>query len=285
MLETKEYASELWENLSRGLDALYEKYQSLTSQSDTTYQKQIDALAPAYQKLKTRAGVQSKIARANLDQRFAQSGLAVSGESNQRQLLQSAALQNALTDLELQEQGARNDLESKRLDSRVKLDAEAHESAAKYIAEMTELYQKQLQQDRNHALEAEKLRIQEEHNKAEEELKLKQYELQKQQLQFQQSVKSAYSSASSSKKTASAAPTSKSESSILGVGGSKLIGSGSGGYSPKSVTPKQFVEALVKSSDTRSRFQAQLQAVLQNPDYDVQYRREILLYSRLNGYL
>ena len=54
MIEIKEYASELWNNLSKGLDALYEKYQTLTTRADADYKEQIDALDPAYRKLKNR---------------------------------------------------------------------------------------------------------------------------------------------------------------------------------------------------------------------------------------
>lgn len=288
MIEIKEYASELWNNLSKGLDALYEKYQTLTTRADADYKEQIDALDPAYRKLKNRASVQSKIARANLDTRFSQNGLAVSGESVQRQLLQSAALQNDLTELELSKRKEQSDLENKRQNYKAQLEADASESTADYIADMTKIYQDQVNKDRQAALDREKLRIEEEHNKFEEELKQKEYELKKQQLAFEQSVKQAYSSASSSKSSKSSATSSGGTAQsgfALGIGGSKLSSSGNGTYQPKSVSAKQLVDSYAKSNPDRDRLRAKLQNVLQDQSYSKEYRYEVLVYSRAKGYV
>ena len=76
-----------------------------------------------------------------------------------------------------------------------------------------------------------------------------------------------------------------SQSTPLGVGGSKLSSTGDGTYKPKGMSASEYVDSLAGAAVSKARLQADLQTVIQNRNYDKEYRYDMLVYARMKGYL
>ncbi len=304
----KDYASRLWENLNDGLDTLYQKYKSVRKANAIQKSEELAALPAEFREMRDTAAAEQRIAKANTDRRMAEKGLGASGEAVRRDLLQNAALQQNLSAIDRQEQSEKSALETSYREAEAKLDAEEADDIANYVYKMNEAYFNQLEKDRQDALEQEKLRLQKEQNelenkRKEEELALKkaaQEHDQKIDLILAEAKLASSSSSSSSSASSSASKTKKNSTSdggtILGVGGSKLIGVGEDeSFSPDSISPKAMVQDLVEKHTYKSRngtaycdeetLASAIRSVLSNYSLTKEYRYEVYLYAHTLGYL
>ncbi|MBQ2253205.1 MAG: hypothetical protein II328_04390 [Clostridia bacterium] len=311
-MATKETASTLWKNLNRGLDSLYQKYKTLRSSTEASYEAQKEALEPEYTALRNSAAVQSRIKQANTDRRMVQKGLGTSGEAVRRELLQGVALQQNLTDIDLQESEHKAALDAEKLKQTSSLSAEEEGEVAQYIYRMNEAYYEQLDRDRKAALEQEKWKAEQKQTAFKNQLEEQKLELERQKQKDQAEIDRILAEAklAAAKKTSSSGSSSSSSGSktnqkentdqkktsvgaVLGVGGSLLLGEKN--YTPSSVNAKALVKDIISQNsytdaygthgENRKQIEADLRKVLGNTSLDQSYRYEVYFYAQTLGYL
>lgn len=305
-MATKETASSLWNNLNRGLDSLYQKYKTLRTSTEEKYEAKKESLAPEYTALRNSAAVQNRIQQANTDRRMVQKGLGTSGEAVRRELLQGVALQQNLTDIDLQESEQKAKLDAEKLEKVAALSAEEEGEVAQYIYKMNDAYYTQLERDRKGALEQEQWEAKKKQTAFENKLKEEELALEKQkqadaaeidrilaEAKLAAAQKSASSSSGSKNNKNSEDESSVGGAAVLGVGGSLLLGGNN--FKPSSVNAKTLVQDIISQNsytdaygtkgENRKQIENDIHEIVKNQSLNKDYRYEVYLYAHTLGYV
>lgn len=304
-ITTKSYATQLWENLSGGLQDLYEKYKLLTADSDRAYELRISALKPQYETLKNNASVKAQIEKANTQKKLTERGIAISGESMQHELSAGAALQNNLAQLDRERQREESSLSSEKQGAAAKIAAQQADKTSQYIYDMNKAYYNQLNADESRALEAERLRLQEIRDAFDRDMQQKEWELKQQQQAFEQEIERAYlaikqksaataarasgssGSASSSKNTTTAATNTRFGIGALGAGASSGVVPSANAQMMVNNIINQYTSPVYGGGSyiDVAKVKTAIRNFLKNAALSESYRFEISLYASSLGYL
>lgn len=298
MANTKEYAATLWNNLSEGLDELYQKYKSTRAHAQSVYEEGVYSLQSQAAAQKKNTATTHRITQKNTDLRMAERGLAASGEAMRAELLADAALTGALSDIDAQSLSAQAELAKERQATEAELDRKESEEVADYVYRMNQAYFEQANQDREEARREQELALEREEMLFEQKMREEELALEKRKQTLAENQQKAEAqkqkAASASSSSSASAKGSAGVNTILGAGGSKFL-IPTQGLTPDSYNARQLLEGIVERHTTTSYNGAKnydytairhaINSVLADKTIDQTFRYELSFYSRTLGWI
>ena len=262
MKSYKEYAKELFDNITSGINEIIDKYDTLISERKNYYEEEEKSLSPKYQGYKNSAAAKADSDLKNAQYSLASKGLASSGESLTAQLSNSAALQNSLAALDASYEGELSKLKAQKNDEVNALTSEKLSKAADLKNDAYKTLLDFEESERKLALDEEKERNEQKNEEAELKIKEEYLELEKQK-------------------------ENKGESDGTNEDGEVTI---SLSRSPSELI--EYLELKYTSFDWEnggapdtSKVKTQIRKLLANPHLSLQYKYELDIYAKLLGYL
>lgn len=286
MQDRTQSAKQILDDLSRGLDDLYEVYRKRKEATAASYAQAKNALDPEYQILKDRASVQSKIAQANTDRRMVEKGLEVSGEAIRSEGLNQSALQQNLTNIDLERQAKKTALDTEQRQKEADLAAEEQAEISKYVYQMNQTYYDRLDAENQLQLKKDELALKKEAELFDQKIKEEELALKKRQQAFEEEAKRALSE--EKKKEATAA--NSAVGGTLTSGLTPITGTEPKSFDAKELADEIFKRHLSKNAYGQSVYDAdairkELNFILKDNSLSADFRKELSLYARSRGFL